>query len=144
MYSASRWYTHLDRLWVIIYISFGTNQPPFSLKEQLFSPWSRQIWEMRIKHLVTIKYLFIKYHFRPILCWLWLPWRRLLFSYALWLLKISFLCFKSSHWKVSRNIFSWNKCKSSSKRYKSLLHRCWKSIKYWGSSCLFQFPYDLF
>ena len=31
MYLASKWYIHLDRIWVIIYINFGTNQPPFFL-----------------------------------------------------------------------------------------------------------------
>ena len=37
-------------------------------------------------------------------------------SFVLWVLKISFLRFRSSHRVVFRNILSWNKCKTSDKR----------------------------
>ena len=38
MFLGSRWQIHLDRHKVIIYINFGSSQPPFSLKEQLLLP----------------------------------------------------------------------------------------------------------
>ena len=86
MYLTSKWYIHLDRLWVIIYINFGNNQWPFSLKEQLLPFWSGQNKKFSNKRLD----LFIKYLFRPILCGFLLSWRHLLLSYTLWLLKYLF------------------------------------------------------
>ena len=44
-----------------------------------------------------------------------------LLSFVLWLLKISFLRFRSSHWEVLWNIFSWNKRWTSNKR-QNLIH----------------------
>ena len=68
--------------------------------------------------------LFIKYLFRPILCEFLLLWRHLLLSYTLWLLKISFLRFRSSHRKVFRKIFSWNKWKNIYPRKRSWFIIC--------------------
>ena len=128
MYLASRWYIHLDRLWVIIYINFGSNQLPFSLKEQLFPPWSGQFWQIKIKKLVTHD---LTYSLNTFLGLFYvdflLPWRHLLLSYTLWLLKISFLRCRSSHRKMLI-IISWNKCKTSNKRSKEtslIYHMRW-------------------
>ena len=128
MYLASRWYIHLDRLWVIIYINFGSNQLPFSLKEQLFSLWSGQFWRIKIKKLVTHDLIYSSNTFLGLFYVdFLLPWRHLLLSYTLWLFKISFLRCRSSHRKVLI-IVSWNKCKTSNKRSKEaslIYHMRW-------------------
>ena len=148
--------TNLDTLWVIIYKNFGSNQPPFSLKEQLFPPWSGQFWQIKIENLVTNDLTYSSNTFLG-LCYFDFCYREgiscchIHYSWK----KYFFLRFRSSYRKVFRSIFSWNKCKTSNKRCKSLLRRCWQrspslsatnwtSIKSWDSSCLCQFPYSLF
>ena len=128
MYLASRWYIHLNRLWIIIYIIFGSNKLHFFLKEQLFPPWSGQFWQIKIKKLVTHDLTYSSNTFLGLFYVdFLLPWRHLLLSYTLWLLKISFLRCRSSHRKVLI-IVSWNKCKTSNKRFKEaslIYHMRW-------------------
>ena len=129
MYLARRWYIHLDRLWVIIYINFGSNQLPFSLKEQLFPPWSGQFWQIKIKKLVTHDLIYSSNTFLGLFYVdFLLPWRHLLLSYTLWLLKCLFYVAEVVVGRCSKIIVSWNKCKTSSKRSKEttlIYHMHW-------------------
>ena len=115
MYLASRWYIHLHRLWVIIYIK----QPAaLFFKWTTISSLTGQFWQIKINKLVTHDLTYSSNTFLGLFhVDFLLPWRHLLLSYTLWLLKISFLRCNSSHRKMLI-IISWNKCKTSNKRSK--------------------------
>ena len=83
-----RWHTRLDWLRIVIYINFGSTQLPFSFKKQLLVPL---LWQINITNLVANVLTYSSNAFLGLFCWgFLLPWRHLLLSLILWLLKTSF------------------------------------------------------